>query len=98
MLSGVQLARPPWQGLLHACAHDKHLLALPQIKDMLPENSGNTWGSIYPRDDLMSVASAICTQVASMQAAAEKQYRWALAGGGWASQLGCWACGGCGVG
>ncbi|KAI7842151.1 hypothetical protein COHA_004174 [Chlorella ohadii] len=45
-----------------------------QIKDMVPENSGQTWGSIYPRDDLVSVAKEICTQVNSMQSAAEEQF------------------------
>ncbi|PRW59075.1 sugar phosphate phosphate translocator [Chlorella sorokiniana] len=45
-----------------------------QIKDMVPENSGQTWGSIYPRDDLISVAKEICTQVNSMQSAAQEQF------------------------
>lgn len=34
----------------------------------VPENSGQNWGSMYPRDDLRSVAQEICQQVNSMQA------------------------------
>lgn len=34
---------------------------------MVPENSGNTWGSMYPQDDLVSVATAICEEVAGLK-------------------------------
>lgn len=41
---------------------------------MIPENSGQTWGSIYPRADLRSVGTEVCDQVAAMQKAAQQQY------------------------
>lgn len=48
----------------------------------VPENSGQTWGSIYPRDDLVSVAREICTQINGMQVGA---------GRGWAGVWEAWA-------
>ncbi len=33
----------------------------------IPESSGNTWGSIYPRDDLASVALDVCDEIAGLK-------------------------------
>lgn len=33
----------------------------------IPENSGNTWGSIYPRQDMLDAAAEICDQIAGMK-------------------------------
>ncbi|PSC73545.1 peptidase M32 [Micractinium conductrix] len=45
-----------------------------QIATLLPESSGNSWGSMYPQDEMYLAASEICNQIASMKSYAEQTY------------------------
>ena len=60
----------------HYRVGDRAFAMLPQrvLPRRLPESSGNSWGSMYPQDEMYLAASEICNQIASMKSYAEQTY------------------------
>ncbi|KAL4418769.1 hypothetical protein ABPG77_010374 [Micractinium sp. CCAP 211/92] len=61
-----------WDTLVQAA--NTVVLQIQMILPSIPENSGNTWGSIYPRQDMEDAAAEICDQIAGMKSYAESTY------------------------
>ncbi|KAL4434233.1 hypothetical protein ABPG75_000674 [Micractinium tetrahymenae] len=61
-----------WDTLVQAA--NTVVLQIQMILPSIPEDSGNTWGSIYPRQDMLDAAAEICEQIAGMKAYAESTY------------------------
>lgn len=61
-----------WDTLVQAA--NTVVLQIDMIMPSIPEDSGNTWGSVFPQQDMTSAQVEICEQIAGMLAYAEQTY------------------------